>query len=114
MRTQLQRTVSQQPAINQTFQIASNNGGYKTVQSRADVDKELVFSDSVFINSDFTIMWIKNVKGDIKTYSITELIEKDEKDLLIEYLQKQIEELKGSERVEEHVSSINVGETQNS
>jgi len=113
MRSQLQRTIAQ-PAINQTFQLTPNTGGFKVANSIDEVNKELVFADSVFINSDFSIMWIKNVKGEVKTYSITELIEKDEKDLMIENLQKQIEELKGSVVDEEHVNTVNAGETKDS
>ena len=36
----------------------------------------------------------KNTKGDIKTYELKEIVQKDEKDIQIEYLQAQIEELK--------------------
>lgn len=41
-----------------------------------------------------TNLWIKNSKGDIRTFELQEIIPKDEKDILIENLQKQIEELK--------------------
>jgi len=41
-----------------------------------------------------SIVWIKDTKGNIKTYELTEIIPKDEKDIKIEYLQAQIEELK--------------------
>ena len=40
-------------------------------------------------------LWLKDVSGNIKTYTLTEVIELDEKDKQIIELQKQIEELKG-------------------
>lgn len=87
----------QQPtAINQTFQIASNNNGIKYVNSIEDVQKELTIVDTPFISNDFSILWIKTPKGEIRTFSIQEIKPKDEKDLLIEQLQKENEYLKGA------------------
>lgn len=100
MRTQLQRNL--QPSINQTFQLAPNNGGIKFVTGVDDVSKELVLTDSLFVDKDFTTMWLKTVKGEIRTYKLEELVQKDEKDLLIEKLQKQIEEMKGNDDYEQH------------
>ena len=93
MRSHLQRP--QQPSINQTFQLAPNNqNGLKFVNGIEDVSKELVFGDSVFFDKDFKNMWFKDVKGNIKTYELNEVIKKDEKDLIIDDLKLQIEELK--------------------
>lgn len=109
MRNQLQRTMPQQPAINQTFQIApTNQGGYKTAESLEEVNKELVFADTIFVTKDFSKLWLKSVSGDVRTYTLTEVVEKDEKDIMIEDLQKQINELKGRLENEEHVSADNV------
>ncbi len=92
MRTHLQRP---QPSINQTFQLAPNTqNGIKFVDGVENVMKELVFGDSVFFSKDFKTMWLKDVKGDIKTYELTEIIKKDEKDLVIDDLKAQIELLK--------------------
>ena len=41
------------------------------------------------------MLWIKNSAGDIKAYELEEIIEKDEKDLQIEYLTAKINELEG-------------------
>ena len=61
MRNQLQRTMPQQPSINQTFQIApTNQGGYKTAQSLEEVNKELVFADTIFVTKDFSKYYINN------------------------------------------------------
>lgn len=103
MRNHLQRP--QQPSINQTFQLVPNNqNGLKFVSGIEDVSKELVFGDSVFFDKDFKNMWFKDVKGNIKTYELNEVIKKDEKDLMIEDLRAQIEKLK-KERVDDEKSS---------
>ena len=87
---------NQQPAINQTFQIApTNNHIIRFVDTINDVTKESVYYDTPFFSKDMSVLWIKNIKGDIKTYELNEIIPKDSKDIQIEYLQAQIEELKG-------------------
>lgn len=96
MREQIKHSVNQQPAINQTFQIAPNNlGGLRYFNTIDDVSKETVINDTPFFSKDMTVMWIKNNKNEIRTYELNEIIPKDSKDVQIEYLQAQIEELKG-------------------
>lgn len=98
LRSQVQQMPNQmqQPSINQTFQLTPNNqNSIKYVNSVEEVQKELVFTDSVFLNKDMNVMWLKNAKGEIKAYGLTEIIEKDQKDLIIEDLMAQIQELKG-------------------
>ena len=92
-----QNQSQQIPQINQNFQLAPNQGGIgvKYVNNIEDVKKELVFADTVFLDKEYANMWIKNAKGEIRTFSIIEIIAKDEKDLEIENLKSQIEELKG-------------------
>lgn len=95
LKSQIQQP-TQQPSINQTFQIApSNNNGMKYVNTIDDVSKEQVFFDTPFFSKDMSVVWIKNTKGDIKSYELNEIIPKDEKDIQIEFLQSQIEELRG-------------------
>ena len=101
MRNQLQRTIGQQPSINQTFQLTPNSSGVRLVGSVEDVNKELVFADSVFISRDFSSMWIKNTKGEVRHFDIKETVEKDEKDLLIDELKARIDKLERGERDEE-------------
>lgn len=80
-----------QPAINQTFQIAPQNmNGIKIVNGIEDVQKELTISETPFLNKDYSMMWIKNAKGEIRTFNLEELKPKDEKDLIIDDLQNQI------------------------
>lgn len=93
---------NQQPAINQTFQLAPNHqGSMKYVNSLDDVNREMVYVDTPFFSKDMSVVWIKNNKNEIKTYELNEIIPKDNKDLQIEYLQAQIEELKKGMIVDE-------------
>lgn len=84
---------NQQPAINQTFQLAPNNNGIKFVNDIEDVQKEFAISETPFINKDYSTLWIKNAKGEIRIFELNEVIPKDDKDILIEKLQSQINNL---------------------
>lgn len=84
----------QTPNINQTFQLAPSHNTMKYASTIDDVNKELVFTDTPFFAKDLSVMWLKNTKGEVKAYELKELIQKDEKDLMIENLQLQIDELK--------------------
>lgn len=84
-----------QPSINQTFQLAPNNHTMRYANTIDEVNKEIVYFDTPFFSKDMSILWVKNAKGDIKTYELTEILPIDEKDMQIKYLQSQIEELKG-------------------
>ena len=86
----------QQPAINQTFQLApTHQGGMKFANSLEDVNREMVYVDTPFFSKDMSVVWIKNNKNEIKTFELKEIVPLDEKDMQIQYLQSQIEELKG-------------------
>ena len=95
LKNQYQNITSPQPSINQTFQLApTNTSNMKYATSIEDVNKELVISDTPFFSKDLSVVWIKNAKGEIKSYELNEIIQKDEKDLMIENLQYQISELR--------------------
>lgn len=97
---------NQTPAINQTFQLAPNNHNtMKMVNSIEDVNKEVVYGDTPFFSKDLSVMWLKNAKGEIKSYELNEIVQKDDKDLMIESLQLQLNEMKG---MIEDAKSINV------
>lgn len=98
MKQQIQQSMQQpqQPAnINQTFQLApTSRDVIRYAGSIDEVQRDMVIGDTPYFSKDMSVVWIKNIKGDIKTYELTEIIPKDNKDLKIEYLQAQIEELK--------------------
>ena len=101
---------NQQPAINQTFQLAPNSqGGMKYVNSIEEVNKEMIFTDTPFFSKDLSVMWIKKTDGSVKSYEIKEIIKKDSKDLQIEFLMAQIEDLK--EKVNAKPNYTNVDES---
>ena len=103
---QMRNQFNQPPSINQTFQLANNQSGMKLVDSIDDVTKEQIFNDTPFFSKDMSVLWIKNIKGEIKAYSLEEIIQKDEKDIEIEYLKTEIEKLKKG-RLNEKCSSNN-------
>lgn len=97
MKEQIKSNYNQQqhqPAINQTFQLAPN--GMNTIKYASTIDevnREVVYGDTPFFTKDMSLVWIKNAKGEIKTYELVQIINRDDKDIQIEYLQTQIEEL---------------------
>lgn len=102
MKEQLQRPVQQPTNLTQNFQIApTNRESIRYAGSMEDVQHEIVTGETPYFAKDMSVVWIKNSKGEIKTYELTEIIPKDDKDIKIEYLQAQIEELKKGMRKHE-------------
>ena len=89
--------LQQQPTnLTQNFQIAPmNREVIRYAGSIDEVQKEMVVNDTPYFTKDMSIVWIKGTNGNIKTYELTEIIPKDEKDIKIEYLEAQLNELKG-------------------
>ena len=67
----------------------------------------MVIGDTPFFSNDMSIVWIKSTNGEIKSYELKEIIQKDEKDIQIEYLQAQIEELKKEVKKDESNTDVN-------
>ena len=78
----------------QPTNLAPTRDVIRYANSIDDVQKEIIIGDTPYFSKDMSVVWIKSLKGDIKTYELNEIIPKDEKDIKIEYLQAQIEELK--------------------
>lgn len=93
-----QQSYMQQPQINQTFQLGNpnNNNDFDTkyVESIDDVKNILVYRNSLFINRDMSKLYFKDANGNIKTYELNEIIEKDEKDIEIDKQKNEINEQK--------------------
>ena len=90
-----QLTQQQMPTnLTQNFQIAPNQGGIKYADNLEQVQKELVLIDTPYFSKDMSVLWLKKATGDVKSYELNEIVEKDEKDLKIELLMAQIDELK--------------------
>ncbi len=92
----LKQTLPQNPLptnLTQNFQLAPTNQTMKYANSMEDVKKEIVVGDTPYFSKDLSIVWIKNTKGEVKAYELKEIVQKDEKDLMIENLQLQVNEL---------------------
>ncbi len=59
-----------------------------------EVRRSYGIGDTAYFSKDMSIVWIKNMKGEVRTYELKEIIEKDAKDLQIEVLQAQLEDYK--------------------
>lgn len=95
MKNQMQQPVQAPTSLTQNFQLApTNKDVIKYANSIEEVQRDLVVGDTPYFSKDMSVVWIKNTKGDIKTYELNEIVQKDEKDLKIDFLQAQIEQLK--------------------
>lgn len=96
MKQQIQQPIQQPTNLTQNFQLApSNRDVIKYASSLEEVNRDMVIGDTPFFSKDMSVVWIKNTKGEIKTYELKEIIPKDDKDIQIELLQAQINEMKG-------------------
>lgn len=102
---QMKNHNTNQPAINQTFQLAPNSNGIKFVNDIEEVQKEFVINETPFINKDYSTLWLKNAKGEIRIFELNEVIPKDDKDILIEKLQSQINNLSNQIKEMNYVKS---------
>lgn len=95
MKEQLQKPIPQPTNLTQNFQLApTNREVIKYANSMEEVQREMVVGDTPYFSKDMSVVWVKNTKGEIKTYELNEIVAKDDRDLKIEYLQAQIYELK--------------------
>lgn len=95
MKEQIQKPVQQPTNLTQNFQLApTSRDVIRYATSLEEVQRDMVIGETPYFSKDMSVVWIKNVKGDIKTYELTEIVPKDEKDIQIEMLQEQINELK--------------------
>jgi hypothetical protein len=94
----INRFQQQQPTLNQTIQVTptpSQSIALKHVKGVEDVNSELVMFETPFVLDDYSTLFIKNTKGEVRTFVMEEIIPKDEKDKIIEQLRLENEELKG-------------------
>jgi hypothetical protein len=86
---------NQSGGITQNFQLTPTQNGIKYANTYDDVAKETVFVETPFFSKDLSVMWLKNTNGNIKSYELKEIVPKDEKDIMIQSLQMQINDMKG-------------------
>lgn len=110
MKAQMQHSQQQpQPTnLTQNFQLApTSRDVIRYATSIEEVQRDMVIGDTPYFSKDMSVVWVKNIKGEIKTYELNEIVPKDAKDLQIEYLQSQIEELKGMINNDANVTDVN-------
>ena len=109
MKAQMQQPVQQPTNLTQNFQIApTNRDVIKYANSLEEVQRDMVIGDTPYFSKDMSVVWIKNTKGEIKTYELNEIVPKDEKDLQIELLQSQVNKLtKEVNKYEQYTSNAN-------
>ena len=113
MKAQIQQPVQQPTNLTQNFQLAPQNRDViKYASSIDEVQRDMVIGDTPYFSKDMSVVWIKNTKGEIKTYELNEIVPRDEKDLQIELLQAQINELRKEMRDNERTIT-NVVPTEN-
>ena len=98
MRQVQQQGQQQVPQVTQNFQLAPSvnseiEGRY--ANNIDEVKSTFVIKTGIFVNKDFTTLWVKDVTGKIRTFNTEEVVEMDEKDREILLLKKEIEEMKG-------------------
>ena len=98
--SQAQMQQPQIPQINQNFQITPTTNNNNEIQAKYvsnidDVKNTFVMTAGLFVNKEMNTLWFKNVNGDIRTFNLQEIIEQDEKDIEIQRLKNEIEEMKG-------------------
>ena len=95
---QQQQQPVQQP-ITQNFQLAPNSFNNELESKYAtnidEVRNTFVMKTGLFINKELNTLWLKNVNGDIRIFNLQEIIEQDEKDIEIQKLKNEIENMKG-------------------
>lgn len=95
IKEQMQKPVQPPTSLTQNFQLApTTRETLKYAESIDEVQNDVAVGDVPYFSKDMSVLWLKNSKGVIKTYELNEIIPKDEKDLQIEFLQAQIDELK--------------------
>lgn len=110
IKQQMQQPVQQPTNLTQNFQIApTNREVIRYANSMDEVQRDMVVGDTPYFSKDMSVVWIKNTKGEVKTFELNEIVPKDEKDIKIEYLQAQIEELKKG--MKQYESDDNIDES---
>lgn len=104
----LKQQLPQQVPITQNFQLAPQSG-VKHASSLEEVEKEIVYTDTPYFSHNLDVLWLKDAKGSIRTFELKEIVKKDEKDLIIDSLQLQINQMK--EMIERESSITNVNES---
>ena len=82
------------PQVTQNFQLAptQNQTDFdgKYANGFDDVKNTLTLKNTFFVNKEMNMLWFKNTAGDIKTFSLTEIVDLDPRDKEIAELKQQV------------------------
>lgn len=110
IQNQQQQPIQQPTNLTQNFQLAPNPTNNelesKYVNNIDEVKNTFVIKTGLFVNKDFSVLWVKDVTGKIRTFNTEEVFDMDEKDKEILMLKKQIQEMKGMMVNESNNSNI--------
>lgn len=96
MKKQIQQPQPTPTNLTQNFQLApTNREVIRYADSLDEVQRDMVIGDTPYFSRDMSVVWIKNLKGDIRTYELKEIVPLDEKDIKIQNLEDELERLKG-------------------
>lgn len=93
--SQQQNMPQQIPQVNQTFQLAPNKTSdidVKVVKDIEEVKSIFTAKLGIFVNADYSKLWIKDDYGNIREFDTSEVIEIDERDKTIIEMQQQLTE----------------------
>lgn len=107
----LKSQMQQPPSFTQNFQIAPNRESMRYVNSIEEVQKDTFYGETPYFSKDMSVLWVKTAPNSIKAYELREIINKDEKDLKIEFLMAQIEDLKKGMVENAKSDNVNVDES---
>lgn len=108
IKDQMQQPAQNPTNLTQNFQLTpAQRDVIKYAGSMEEVQRDPVTGETPFFSRDMSVVWVKNTKGEIRTYELTEILPKDEKDMKIEYLQAEIEELKKGVAKDESITNAN-------
>lgn len=94
---QVQTPVAQ-PQIHQSFQLAPQSNiseiQAKYVSDINEVKNTFVMTLGMFVNKELNTLWLKNINGEIRTFSLNEIIEQDPKDIEINNLKQELQKMR--------------------
>ena len=87
------------PQVTQNFSIAPTQNNTSELEAKYvnnidEVKNTFVMKTGVFLNKDFTSLWVKTTDGNIKTYELNEVIQQDPKDVEINNLKRELERMR--------------------
>lgn len=109
---QMQMQQPQMPTnLTQNFQLAPTTNNNNEIQAKyvnniEDVKNTFVMTTGLFVNKEMNTLWFKNVNGDIRTFNLQEIIEQDPKDIEIQRLRNEIENMKGMIMNEPRITNV--------